>query len=159
LFRYIHIPHGVLLREGLATTGDYVAQKKCQQECNGDWLASVIARGTACLGYKASSRRQFRMHRHCFGQPKRRKKMTKVFLIGAILALGFGPTVFAVLQVFDFIAKSISKMAFRHEIALLGDPLIGAGIGAFFVPDLGFIRYAAAVAAILAGAFIKRYGK
>lgn len=84
--------------------------------------------------------------------------MTKVFLIGVILALGFGPTVFAVLQVFASIAKSLSKLAARHEVAFLADPLLAAGIGALFVPDLGFVRYAAAVVAILAAVFIKRYG-
>ena len=37
--------------------------------------------------------------------------------------------------------------------------LLGNRLEFLIVPDLGFIRYAAAVAAILAGAFIKRYGK
>lgn len=84
--------------------------------------------------------------------------MTKVFFIGAILALGFGPTVYAVLHVFGHVVKAILRMATRKEAGFLVDLLVGAGFGAFFAPDLGPIRYAVAAVAILAAAFVKHYG-
>lgn len=84
--------------------------------------------------------------------------MTKVFFIGAILALGFGPTVYAVLHVFGHVVKAILGMATRKDAAFLAELLLALGSGAFFMPDLGPIHYAAAAVAILAAAFVKHYG-
>lgn len=84
--------------------------------------------------------------------------MTKVFLIGAILALGFGPTVFAVLHVFDHIGRSIFNAVVQSKsTGFLVDLLIGAAFGAVFAPDLGAKRYFIAAVALVAAAALKRY--
>ncbi len=83
--------------------------------------------------------------------------MTKV-LISVILALGFGPTAYAVLTVVAFIARSIfCVVADNKATGFLVDLLIGAAFGAVFAPDLGVKRYFIAAVALVAAFALKRY--
>jgi glucan phosphoethanolaminetransferase (alkaline phosphatase superfamily) len=87
----------------------------------------------------------------------RRNKMTKVFFISAILALGFGPTVYAVLFVFEHIARRVAEAVTGRGADFLVAFLLAHAGAVFFDADMGIKRYFIAAVATLAAYALNRY--